>query len=171
MTNTFLGIDIGTSAVKAVLVDEAQTPLASVTVPLSTSRPHPLWSEQHPALWWTATQQAVATLRQSAAAAFVRIAAIGLSGQMHGAVLLDTAGCPLRPAILWNDGRAAAEAQAREAAIPTLGHIAGITAMPGLTAPKLLWLAHHEPDLFTQICPYPSAQRLCALEADRRACH
>ncbi len=69
---------------------------------------------------------------------------------MHGAVLLDAADRPLRPAILWNDGRAAAECEALQAAIPNLGHIAGVIAMPGLTAPKLLWLAHHEPALFTQ---------------------
>jgi xylulokinase len=150
MTSTFLGIDIGTSAVKAVMVDEAQTPLASATVPLTTSRPHPLWSEQHPDLWWTATNQAVATLRQSAPEAFAKTAAIGLSGQMHGTVLLDADNRPLRPAILWNDGRATAECEALQAAIPTLGHIAGVTAMPGLTAPKLLWLAHHEPAIFTQ---------------------
>ena len=79
MTSTFLGIDIGTSAVKAVLVDEAQTPLASATVPLTTSRPHPLWSEQHPDLWWTATNQAVATLRQTASQAFARTAATSRS--------------------------------------------------------------------------------------------
>src|SRR5690349_24377210 len=121
MTSTFLGIDIGTSAVKAVLVDEVQTLLVSATIPLSTMRPHPLWSEQHPDLWWTATRQAVATLRQGAADAFARIAAIGLSGQMHGAVLLDAAARPLRPAILWNDGRAASEARALEAAVPNLG--------------------------------------------------
>jgi xylulokinase len=150
MTSTFLGIDIGTSAVKAVLVDEAQAPLASATVPLATTRPHPLWSEQHPDLWWTATRQAVATLRQTDAQAFARTAAIGLSGQMHGAVLLDAADHPLRPAILWNDGRAAAECQALEAAVPSLGRIAGIGAMPGLTAPKLLWLANHEPAVFAE---------------------
>lgn len=151
MSSTYLGIDIGTSAVKAVLVDEAQTLLASATVPLTTSRPHPLWSEQHPDQWWMATTQAVATLRRTASEAFARTAAIGLSGQMHGAVLLDTADRPLYPAILWNDGRATAECEALQAAIPSLGSIAGVVAMPGLTAPKLLWLAHHEPALFAEV--------------------
>ncbi|UEM25022.1 xylulokinase (plasmid) [Skermanella mucosa] len=147
----WLGIDIGTSAVKVVLVDGAQAPLATAAVPLATSRPHPLWSEQHPDLWWRATQDAVAELRRAAPGAFAAVAGIGLSGQMHGAVLLDAADRPLRPAILWNDGRAAAECAELERLVPGLGRIAGITAMPGLTAPKLLWVRRHEPDLFGRI--------------------
>ncbi|HSK39484.1 MAG TPA: xylulokinase [Arenibaculum sp.] len=151
MNGTWLGIDIGTSAVKAVLVDAAQAPLASATVALTTQRPYPSWSEQDPEAWWQATCKAVGTLRASAPAPFAALRAIGLSGQMHGAVLLGADLRPLRPAILWNDGRAAAECAALEAAVPDLGRIAGVPAMPGLTAPKLLWVRRHEPGIFAAV--------------------
>lgn len=147
---TYLGIDIGTSAVKAVLVDGEQRLLAEAEVPLSISRPHPLWSEQEPDAWWAASREALAALRATAPAALATTQAIGLSGQMHGAVVLDAADRPLRPAILWNDGRAQAECRVLMDRVPDLGRIAGIPAMPSFTAPKLLWLAAHEPDLFAR---------------------
>ncbi|MDJ1159165.1 xylulokinase [Chelatococcus sp. SYSU_G07232] len=139
----FIGLDIGTSAVKAVLVDEAQAVLAEAAEPLATERPRPLWSEQHPDAWW----RAVATVldRLAALAPLAEVAAIGLSGQMHGAVLLGADLKPLRPAILWNDGRAFAEAAALNADHPGLAAIVGVPAMAGFTAPKLAWLARHEP--------------------------
>src|SRR5690349_6731585 len=98
----YLGIDIGTSAVKALIVDEAGQVQAQAQVPLSLSRPQPLWSEQDPTQWWQATQVAVESLDRSLRRS---VRAIGLSGQMHGATLLDAHDRPLRAAILWNDGR------------------------------------------------------------------
>src|SRR6516164_7223933 len=109
----FLGIDIGTSSVKAVLVDDEGAVADQASAPLTVSRPHPGWSEQDPAGWWAATNRA-----------------IGLSGQMHGATLLDAADRPLRAAILWNDGRSAAQCAALERAAPTSRRITGNIAMP-----------------------------------------
>lgn len=146
-----LGIDIGTSAVKAVLVDEEGAVLAEAAAPVPVRQPKPGWSEQDPDDWWRATEAAVAAVRRAAEGAFSGIGAIGLSGQMHGAVVLDAADRPIRPAILWNDGRASAECAALEAAVPDLAQIAGVVAMPGFTAPKLLWLRAHEPDSFARI--------------------
>ena len=143
----YLGIDIGTSAVKVVVVDAAERILASGTSPLAVSRPRPLWSEQNPEDWWTAVGEAVAAARLVADVAWPGIRAIGLSGQMHGAVLLDERGLPLRPAILHNDGRAHAEAAELNGSLPAIGSIAGVPAMPGFVAPKLMWLHRHEPEI------------------------
>ena len=143
----FIGIDVGTSAVKAVLVDSAQEIVAEVEVPLVTSRPQPGWSEQHPDLWWQAVERVLASFHGRQAALVARVGAIGLSGQMHGAVMLDSALTPLRPAILWNDSRSGAEAEALARLFPDLARETGVMPMSGLTAPKLDWLAHHEPDL------------------------
>ncbi|MCA3562431.1 MAG: xylulokinase [Aestuariivirga sp.] len=146
----FLGIDIGTSSVKAVLMDGAQAILATATAPLTISRPKELWSEQNPEDWWAAVEQAVAELRQKVGTAWAGIKAIGLSGQMHGAVLLDAAGQPVRPAILHNDGRSHGEAAELNAKLPAIGAIAGVPAMPGFAAPKLMWLARHEPEVLSR---------------------
>ncbi|MBN9017378.1 MAG: xylulokinase [Rhizobiales bacterium] len=148
---TYLGIDVGTSAVKALLVDSAQTILAEAEEPLAIARPHPLWSEQDPEDWWRATERAVRRLRDASGPAFAAVAGIGLSGQMHGAVLMDEADRVLRPAILWNDGRSHAECAELERRVPGLGQIAGVPAMPGFTAPKLVWVAKHEPEIFARI--------------------
>lgn len=148
---TYIGIDIGTSAVKALLVDENQMVLAEAEVPLPISRPHPLWSEQDPEDWWRATEQALGALRTAAPAPYAATVAIGLSGQMHGAVLMDAADRVLRPAILWNDGRSHAECAELEHRVPDLGQIAGVPAMPGFTAPKLVWVARHEPQIFASV--------------------
>ena len=146
----FLGIDIGTSSVKAVLVDEAQQILASASAALAISRPHDLWSEQNPEDWWIAVGHAVGELRGRAGSSWSGIRAIGLSGQMHGVVLLDEAGLPLRPAILHNDGRAFAEAEELNRRLPAIGTIAGVPAMPGFAAPKLIWLTRHEPEVMAK---------------------
>jgi len=138
-----LGLDLGTSGVKAVLLDDMGVIAAQATAPLTASRPQPGWSEQDPAAWWRAAVRAVAALRESRDLSGVR--GIGLSGQQHGAVLLDAAGHVLRPAILWNDGRSAAECAALD---PLARAIAGNLAMPGFTAPKLLWVRRHEPETF-----------------------
>jgi len=138
-----IGIDLGTSAVKAVLLGEDGTLRAEAAAPLAVSHPHPLWSEQAPEEWWAATVTAMAGLRARADLSGVR--GIGLAGQMHGAVLLDAGERVLRPAILWNDGRSGAECAALD---PLARRIAGNLAMPGFTAPKLLWVRRHEPELF-----------------------
>ena len=141
---TYLGIDVGTSAVKAVLVDEAATLLAEAEVPLSIDRPQPAWSEQNPDDWWRAVEAALSALRRENAAALAATAGIGLSGQMHAALLLDAGDRPLRPALLWNDGRAVREA-AELAARSGLAAITGVLPMAGFTAPKVVWLARHAP--------------------------
>ena len=141
----YLGIDVGTSAVKAVLVDETGTTIDQASVALAISRPQPLWSEQNPADWWLATNGAVNALRRPLRAA---VRAIGLAGQMHGATLLDRSHSALRPAILWNDGRSARQCVELEAAVPQMGTITGNRAMPGFTAPKLLWVRQHEMQVF-----------------------
>lgn len=147
----FLGIDLGTSAVKALLLDGDDRVVAEASAPLAVSRPHPLWSEQDPDAWWQATEAAVAGLRDRAGAALGEVAAVGLSGQMHGATLLDAADRPLRPAILWNDGRSAEACAALEARVPALRKITGNLAMPGFTAPKLVWVHTHEPEVFGRV--------------------
>lgn len=147
----FLGIDIGTSEVKALLLDTNHQVVGSAGAALAVSRPHPGHSEQQPQDWWTATQAALAQLRQAHPEAYAATEAIGLSGQMHGAVLLDARNEVLRPAILWNDTRSAAECSAMMAELPGLAALAGSLAMPGFTAPKLRWVARHEPEIFQRI--------------------
>jgi xylulokinase len=144
----YLGIDLGTSGVKALLVDEDGRIAAQGTAPLEASRPRPLWSEQDPEDWWRAAGAAVAALRRSADLGALR--AIGLSGQMHGATLLGDDLRPLRPAILWNDGRSAEACRKLEALVPASREITGNRAMPGFTAPKLLWVREHEPEVFAR---------------------
>ncbi len=146
----WLGIDLGTSGVKAVLLDEAGSVATQASAPLSVSRSRPLWSEQNPEDWWRATGAAVTALRAQAGARFRAVAAIGLSGQMHGATLLGPGDGVLRPAILWNDGRSHAECEAFEAREPRSREISGNRAMPGFTAPKLLWVKVHEPEIFAR---------------------
>ncbi len=158
---TFLGIDLGTSALKAVLVDAAEAILAESSEALATNSPHPSWSEQDPADWLKALGATLARLRGLRPDAFRNIRAVGLSGQMHGAVLLDRAGEPIRPTILWNDARATAECAALEEAVPNLASIAGINAMPGFTAPKLLWLKRHEPGNFSRIAKVVLPKDFC----------
>lgn len=144
----FLGIDLGTSGVKAVICDERGGVAAQATAPLSVSRPQPLWSEQDPADWWSATEAAILGLPADLRA---KVQGIGLAGQMHGATLLGTDDKVLRPAILWNDGRSFAECAEIEAAEPRTREITGNIAMPGFTAPKLAWVRKHEPEIFAQV--------------------
>ena len=148
---TYLGLDLGTSELKALLIDADQRVLAQVGIKLDVQRPHPLWSEQHPQIWWDALVKAIDQLHQSHGSALARLASIGLSGQMHGAVLLNREGQVLRPAILWNDGRSAKQCEQLARMVPALTTITGNLAMPGFTAPKLLWLQLHEPDCFAQL--------------------
>ena len=145
---TFLGLDVGTSSVKALLIDLDQRTLAEASAGLDVSRPHPMWSEQNPNDWIDAVEAAVQTVRRRAPDAFAALAGIGLSGQMHGATFLDAADKPLRPAMLWNDGRAFAECAELERRVPDFLKRAGNLAMPGFTAPKAMWVAAHEPEVF-----------------------
>lgn len=142
----FLGIDLGTSGVKVVVLHDGNI-RASHTAPLTTQAPHTGWSEQHPDAWWAATCKALAGLDM----ALSNVRAIGLSGQMHGAVLLDSDHAVLRPAILWNDNRAVSACADMERNFPDMGALAGLRPLPGLTAPKLLWLQRYEPDIYTRI--------------------
>jgi xylulokinase len=144
----FLGIDIGTSGVKAVVLDDHGSVVGQGTAALTVQRPHPLWSEQDPDAWWKATIAAVQAIDPSVRRS---VRGVGLAGQMHGATLLDADDKPLRPAILWNDGRCFAECEALERAVPDLRTISGNIAMPGFTAPKLLWVRKHEPEVFAKI--------------------
>jgi len=144
----YLGIDLGTSEVKIVLMDQSGKLLADAGSALTVSRPQPRWSEQDPGQWWQATGEAIAKLRAKAPAEFRAVRAIGLSGQMHGAVVLGAQDRVLRPAILWNDLRSISECVELTERAPQLHQIAGNLAMPGFTAPKLLWLARHEPEVF-----------------------
>lgn len=146
----FIGIDIGTSSVKTVLMAENGAVLGARSSALTVQRPHPGWSEQDPESWWHATIETMDALAAAHPAEMAAVEGIALSGQMHGATLLDAEGKVLRPCILWNDGRSAAECIALEAACPALHAITGNLAMPGFTAPKLLWVRTHEPEIFAR---------------------
>ena len=127
-----------------------QAVVASETAPLEVSRPHPGWSEQDPESWWTATEACIDRLAASHKAAVAAVKGIGLSGHMHGATLLDAADRPLRPCILWNDVRSADEAAALDRN-PIFRKLTGNIVFPGFTAPKLAWVAPHEPEIFAKV--------------------
>lgn len=145
----YIGIDLGTSGIKVILLAENGRVIDSVSVPLQQQRPYPLWSEQAPEDWWSALQLAMQQL--SAQHSLAAVKAIGLAGQMHGATLLDSDNQVIRPAILWNDGRAFAQCQELQQRVPTLAALTGNLAMPGFTAPKLLWVQQHEPEAFKRV--------------------
>jgi xylulokinase len=148
-----LGIDSSTTATKAVLVDESGGVRGIGVAEYSFAVPRPLWSEQDPGLWWDGTVAAVRSVLASTGVTGADIEAIGLTGQMHGAVLLDEAGAVLRPAILWNDQRTSAECDAirRSVGPERLVSITGNDALTGFTAPKLVWVREHEPDAWRRI--------------------
>lgn len=153
MTNLLLGIDIGTTGSKAILIDPAGAVRASVTTEYPFSTPRPLWAEQDPADWWRAT---VASIRGALATAGARpeqVAGVGLTGQMHGLVLLDAGGVVLRPCIMWNDQRTAAQcAQITETVgFEELLRLTGNAVLPGFTAPKILWVREHEPAVCARV--------------------
>lgn len=147
----YLGIDLGTSELKLVLLSQQHQVVATARSALSISQPRPLWSEQQPEHWWQALEAALQQLAASHPRVMPEVRAIGLSGQMHGAVLLDDRKQVLRPAILWNDGRSAAQCEALSREHPELTRITGNLAMPGFTAPKLRWVREHEPAVFARI--------------------
>jgi xylulokinase len=164
----YLGIDLGTSAVKAVLVDGEQRLVATRSHPLAVASPHPGYSEQQPQHWVDAAFATLDALKADHPRALAAVAGIGLSGQMHGATLLGADLKPLRPCILWNDGRSAAQCRTLEQRWPALRATTGNKAMPGLTAPKLLWVAEYEPDIFaaTRLVLLPKAYLRLALSGE-----
>lgn len=147
----YLGLDIGTTSTKAILIDAAQRTLARAEASYPTAYPAPGLAEQDPAHWIEATRQVCAALASDAPAALARVAAVGMSGQMHSLVALGQGGRPLRPAILWSDTRGAPECRALMRDVQDIGRISGVIAMPSFTAPKLLWLRRHEPQVFDRL--------------------
>ncbi len=144
----FIGLDLGTSGLKAVLIDESQAIVAEATAPLEAGRPAPGWSEQAPQDWLNAADSVMRALGTQTSLASVQ--GIGLSGQMHGATLLDVNDQVLRPCILWNDTRSAVEAAELDAD-PQFRALTGNIVFPGFTAPKLVWVARHEPEIFAKV--------------------
>ncbi len=151
--NYFMGIDVSTTGSKALLIDTAGSVVASASAPHSLSTPKPLWSEQDPLEWWAATITSIRAVLQHSGISASAIAAIGLTGQMHGLVLLDQSGAVLRPAILWNDQRTQSQCDeihqriGRERFI----QISGNVALTGFTAPKILWVAENEPEIYASV--------------------
>jgi xylulokinase len=144
----YLGLDLGTSGLKGLLIDDAQRVVAEASAPLSVSRPQAGWSEQTPADWIAAAEAVMDAL--AAEVGLAAVCGIGLSGQMHGATLLDASDEVLRPCILWNDTRSHAEAAAMDAD-PVWRRISGNIVFPGFTAPKLAWVKAHEPAVFARV--------------------
>jgi xylulokinase len=148
-----LGIDVSTTATKAVLIDESGAVRGVGASEYGYEVPQPLWSEQEPRLWWDGAVAAIRSVLASTGVAGDHVAAVGLTGQMHGAVLLDEAGDVLRPAILWNDQRTGAECDVIRFAVgpEQLISITGNDALTGFTAPKLVWVRDHEPDVWSRV--------------------
>jgi xylulokinase len=147
----YLGLDFGTSSVKGVLIDGNQKIIATATSSLTVSRPKSGWSEQNPEDWWTAANKVVKALKAAKPKAVAGIEGIGLSGQQHGATLLDAKGKVLRPCILWNDARSFAECREIIANEPGAISLSGNIPLAGYTAPKLLWVKKHEPKIFNKV--------------------
>lgn len=148
-----LGIDISTTGAKALLMDRSGQVVASATTPLTLSTPRPLWSEQNPQEWWKGVAGSIRRVLLVANARGDEVAAVGLTGQMHGLVLLNERGAVLRPAILWNDQRTAEQCDEirRRLGKSRLIEITGNDALTGFTAPKILWVAEHEPEVYKQV--------------------
>jgi xylulokinase len=149
-TPLFMGVDLGTSGVKSILVDADGAVVAQATTDLSLDIPRPGWSEQRPEVWWSAVISSIQELHANLPSVRGRVAAIGLSGQMHGAVFLDGRGAPLRPAILWNDQRSDRECVeiTERLGFERLVQLTGNRAYPGFQAPKILWVRKHEPEIY-----------------------
>lgn len=143
----YIGLDLGTSGLKGILMDDAQGLVAEASAPLTVQRPAEGWSEQRPQDWIVAAETVLTALGKHGLS---KVRGIGLSGHMHGATLLDASDNVLRPCILWNDTRSHAEAAAMDAD-PAFRAISGNIVFPGFTAPKLAWVAKHEPDIFLRI--------------------
>jgi len=150
--NYFLGIDTSTTGSKALLIDEHGEVVATASSPHTLQTPRPLWSEQDPHEWWGAVTASIKSVLESAGIGGERIGAVGLTGQMHGLVLLDEAGKVLRPAILWNDQRTQSQCDEIHARIgkEKFIQITGNVALTGFTAPKILWVKENEPDVYAK---------------------
>ncbi|MCA1441337.1 xylulokinase [Ensifer sp. IC4062] len=146
----YLGLDLGTSGVKAMLIDDEQKIIGSASGALDVSRPHPGWSEQDPADWIRAAEEAIAGLKLAHPDALAAVRGIGLSGQMHGATLLDENDAVLRPCILWNDTRSFRQAAVLDSD-PQFRALTGNIVFPGFTAPKLAWVRENEPEIFAKV--------------------
>ena len=144
----YIGLDLGTSGLKGILISEEQAVVAEATAPLTVQRPYPGWSEQLPADWIAAAETVLDAL--AAAHDLSGVRGIGLSGHMHGATLLDSGDQVLRPCILWNDTRSAVEAAELDDD-PMFRRISGNIVFPGFTAPKLMWVRNHEPALWDKV--------------------
>jgi xylulokinase len=151
-TPYLMGVDLGTSGVKGILIDSDGQLVAQNSAPLTLSTPHPNWSEQDPADWWDAVTKVIKVLVALAPGGASGIVAVGLSGQMHGATFLDSAGLPLRPAILWNDQRSGCECEyiVEKVGFENLVQSLGNQAFAGFQAPKILWVRNHEPDVYSR---------------------
>ena len=149
----FIGIDTSTTATKALLMNENGKVLDVVSNEYSYETPQPLWSEQDPALWWRATVESIRQVLSKTGVEKAMVKGIGLTGQMHGLVLLDGKGDILRPAILWNDQRTGAQCDAIRLKLgrERLIKITGNDALTGFTAPKILWVQEHEPEIWKQV--------------------
>lgn len=147
----YLGIDLGTTSIKVILTNENLKCIATASAPLQVSRPQPLFSEQNPSDWWNGLNTVMLELRAKQPTKLKKVIAVGLSGQQHGAIVLDKHGKVLHPAILWNDGRSSQECVELMDKVPDATTIAGSVIMPGFTAPKLLWLKKYKPDIFKKI--------------------
>ncbi|BBU58803.1 xylulokinase [Mameliella alba] len=145
----YLGLDMGTSGLRALLVDGNGAPVGSAVRAYAPKHPHPGWSEQDPADWVAAVDGALGELAAAHPQAMSAVRGMGVSGHMHGATLLDADGAVLRPCILWNDTRSAAEAAELDGAA-AVRDLSGNIVFPGFTAPKLLWVARNEPDVFAR---------------------
>ena len=146
----YLGLDLGTSGLKGLLIDNTGRLAGSSTAPLAVLRPHEGWSEQDPATWIRAAETVIENLIHKFPASMKSLHGIGLSGQMHGATLLDKSANVIRPCILWNDTRAHAEAAELDA-MPQFRALTGNIVFPGFTAPKLSWVRRNEPKYFEKI--------------------
>ncbi len=146
----FIGIDTSTTATKALLMDDAGNVLDVTSSEYSYEIPHPLWSEQSPSLWWNGTVESIRDVLARTGIDSTQVKGIGLTGQMHGLVLLDEKGDVLRPAILWNDQRTASQCDVIRFKLGRgrLIHITGNDALTGFTAPKILWVQEHEPEIW-----------------------
>lgn len=145
----YLGLDLGTSGLKGVVIDDKGNVVAQESSSLTVSSPHATWSEQDPLSWWQACVEVIEQLQQRLDLS--KLKALGLSGQMHGATLLNGQGEVLRPCILWNDGRSQSQCEALMEECPELLTRSGNLAMPGFTAPKIRWVQENEPDIFAQL--------------------
>ncbi len=145
----YIGLDLGTSGVKGLLIDDRQKVVASATSEMQVSRPHSGWSEQNPAEWISAVQDVLGALARAQGGKLAEVTGIGLSGQMHGATLLDAQDSVLRPCMLWNDTRSHAEAAELDAD-PLFREITGNIVFPGFTAPKVEWVRRNEPAVFSE---------------------